>query len=50
MFNDLESIHPEHLLLGIIKEADETDKDGNAYRALANLGINFDDMKRELTE
>lgn len=48
MFKDLESIHPEHLLLGIIKEADEIDKDGYAFRVLMNLGIDFDELKREL--
>ncbi len=48
MFKDLDSIHPEHLLLGIIKEADETDKDGYAYRVLTNLGLNLDDLRREL--
>lgn len=49
MFDDLESIQPEQLLLGIIKEADEIDKDGYADRVLTNLGLNKDDLKRELT-
>lgn len=45
---DLNAIKPEHLLSGIIQEAEEFDKDGHAYQVMMSLGVKIEDLKKEL--